>query len=158
MEILPPSSTFRDCLNSSPISPSRQLSGIRQLSKIISAVSLARIPSLFSFFPPLNPGTPRSTTKAVALFFILGAPVRATTTLILLLMPWVIQFLEPFRIHSLPSCVAVHCMLAASLPVLASVSPQEPIHSPDASFGSHSLFCCSLPKVRICPVQSELWA
>src|ERR1700693_2701257 len=135
MEILPPSSTLRDCLKPSPILPSRQLSGMRQLSKIISAVSLARIPSLFSFLPPVNPGVPLGTTKAVALFFSLGAPVLATTTVILLLMPCVIQFLVPLRIHSSPFFIAVHCILAASLPVLASVSPQEPIHSPDASFG-----------------------
>jgi hypothetical protein len=46
----------------------------RQLSKIISAVSLARIAEFVSFLPPVNPGVPLSTINAVALLFCLGSP------------------------------------------------------------------------------------
>src|SRR6516164_2820942 len=145
MEMRPPSRTFKACLNPSPVSPSLAESGIRQLSKIISAVSLARIPSLFSFFPPRNPGVFLSTTKAVELLLVLGGPVRATTTVTSLLSPWVIQHLVPLMTQSSPSLVATHFILAASLPVLASVRPQDPIHSALASFGRYFFFCSSLP-------------
>ena len=87
IEILPPSKTFIACLNPVPTSPMRLASGIIQLSKIISAVSLARIPSLFSFLPALKPAVPRSTIKDVELFFALGSPVRQTTTAISPLLP-----------------------------------------------------------------------
>src|SRR5262249_38673190 len=123
--------------------------GILQLSKIISAVSLARMPSLFSFLPPANPLVPLSTTNAVALSFVLGSPVRAITTATLPLIPCVIQHLVPFRIQWSPSFTAVVFILAASLPVLGSVSPQAPNHSPDASKGKYFFFCSSLPKVII---------
>ena len=53
-------------------------SGMRQLSKISSVVSLARIPSLFSFLPAAKPGVSRSTINAVLLFLVRGSPVRMT--------------------------------------------------------------------------------
>ncbi len=116
------------------------------------------MPSLFSFLPAKNPAVPRSTTKAVALFFVRGSPVRVITTAISPLMPCVIQFLVPFKIQSFPSRTAVQRMLLASLPVLASVNPQAPMASPVANRGNHFFFCSSLPKERMCPVQSELCA
>src|ERR1700738_3594897 len=156
MEILPPSNTFIACLNPAPSSPSLFASGTLQLSKIISAVSLARIPSLFSFFPPLNPGVPLSTTNAVALFLVLGSPVRQMTTATSPVFPWVIQFFVPLMIQFFPSFTAVHFILPASLPVLGSVKPQAPIHSAEASLGRYFFFCSSLPKLSKWPVQSEL--
>ena len=87
MDILPPSNTFNACLKPSPISPKRFESGILQLSNIISAVSLALIPNLFSFLPPLKPAVPLSTINAVALFFALGSPVRQITTAMSPLLP-----------------------------------------------------------------------
>ena len=87
IEILPPSNIFMACLNPAPTSPKRLVSGMRQLSKTISAVSLARIPNLFSFFPALNPFVPLSTTNVVELFFALGSPVLQTTTAISPLFP-----------------------------------------------------------------------
>src|SRR5215210_6158234 len=158
MEMRPPSNTFMACLKPSPTSPKRFASGTTQASKIISAVSEARIPSLFSFLPPQKPAAPLSTTNVVALFFVRGSPVRQTTTAILPLRPWVIQFLVPLIIQLSPSFVAVHFMLPASLPVLGSVNPQAPIHSAVASLGNHRCFCSLLPKLRIWPVQSELCA
>ena len=149
MEILPPSKTFNACLKPSPTSPNLFSSGTTQFSNIISAVSLALIPNLFSFFPPLKPGVPFSTTNTVALFFALGSPVRQTTTATSPLLPWVIQFLVPFNIHSLFFFVAVQLMLPASLPVLASVNPQAPIHSAVASFGRYFCFCSSFPNARM---------
>src|SRR4249920_3924967 len=147
-----------DCLKPSPIPPRRCESDIMQLSKIISAVSLARIPSLFSFLPPMKPLVPRSTTNAVELSFVRGSPVLAITTATSPVLPCVIQFLVPLMIQLLPSLVAVHFILPASLPVFGSVNPHAPIHSADASLGRYFCFCSSLPKLRIWPVQSELCA
>src|SRR5690606_22897414 len=119
---------------------------------------LARMPNLFSFLPPRNPGVPRSTMKAVELFFDRGSPVRVITTAISPLMPCVIQFFVPLITHSLPSFFATHFILPASLPVLGSVRPHAASHSPDASRGKYFFFCASLPKARICPVPRELCA
>src|SRR5690606_35902380 len=112
-------------------------SGMRQLSNTISAVSLARIPSLFSFLPAENPGVPLSTTNAVELFRVRGSPVRQITTATSPLLPCVIQFFVPLITHSSPSFTAVHFMLPASLPVFASVNPQAPSHSPVARRGRY---------------------
>src|SRR5687767_2827919 len=158
IDILPPSNTFIACLKPSPGSPTRFSSGILQLSKIISAVSLALIPSLFSFLPPVNPGVLRSTINAVELSFLRGSPVLQITTATSLLMPCVIQFLVPLTTQSLPSLTAVHFILPASLPVLGSVNPQAPICSAVANFGRYLFFCFSFPNSTICPEHSELCA
>ena len=158
IEIRPPSNTFILCLNPAPTSPNLLASGMRQLSKIISAVSLALMPNLFSFFPPLKPGVPRSTINAVELSFALGSPVRQTTTAISPDLPWVIQHLVPFNTQWLPSFTAVVFILPASLPVLASVKPHAPKCSAVANLGKYFFFCSSLPKVKIWPVHNELCA
>ena len=137
------------CLNPSPTSPMRCASEMRQLSKITSVVSLARIPNLFSFFPALKPGVPRSTINAVQLLEVRGSPVLAITTITSLDLPWVIQHLVPFNTQSSPSRTAVVCILPASLPVLGSVNPQAPIHVAEASFGKYLCFCSSEPNCKI---------
>ena len=134
------------------------VSGTLQSSKIISAVSLARMPNLFSFLPPLNPGVPRSTTNAVIPLESSSSPVLAKTTATSPVMPWVIQFFEPLSTQWSPSFFATHCIRKASEPVLASVKPQAPIHSAVANLGSHLCFCSSLAKDKICPVHRLLWA
>src|SRR5450432_357443 len=154
----PPSSTFIACLNPSPTFPIIAEPGIRQLSNIISAVSLARIPSLFSFLPAAKPGVLRGTINEVELPFFLGSPVLHITTATLLLLPCVIQLFVPFIIHSSPSFSAMHFILPASLPVLGSVNPHAPIYSAVASFGKYSFFCTSLAKLRIWPMHNELCA
>ncbi len=47
-----------------PSSPSRFSAGTRQSLNTTSEVSLARMPSLFSFFPGRNPGVPFSMMNA----------------------------------------------------------------------------------------------
>src|SRR5436190_21826041 len=158
IEIRPPSNTFSACRKPSPTSPILFPSGMRQLSKIISAVSLARIPNLFSFLPPLKPGVPLSTINAVALPLFLGSPVWHITTATSPLFPWVIQFLVPLSTQSFPSLTAVHFMFPASLPVLGSVSPHAPIHSAVASLGKYFFLCSSLANFKIWPVHKELCA
>ena len=65
IEIRPPSRIFKLPVNPSPSGPSKFSCGTWQSLKITSEVSLARIPSLFSFFPGLNPGIPFSKMNAL---------------------------------------------------------------------------------------------
>src|SRR5260221_684654 len=76
IEIRPPSRIFRLPINPSPSAPSMFSSGTRQSLKITSEVSLARIPSLFSFLPGLKPGVPFSRINALmpCEFFDLSVP------------------------------------------------------------------------------------
>ena len=75
--------------------------GIRQPSKNKQAVSEARMPSLFSFLPPLKPGVPFSTINAVMPRESPFSPVRTITTATSPLMACVIKFLDPFSTHSI---------------------------------------------------------
>ncbi len=158
MLILPPSKIFIAWMKPCPTSPSTWLWGTRHWSNTNSAVSLHRMPNLFSFLPPEKPGVPRSTTKAVIPLLSKGSPVLARTTATSPEMPWVIQFLVPWSTHSSPSSLATHCIRMASLPVLASVNPQAPIHSPEASLGNHFDFCSCVPKAKMWPVHKLLCA
>ena len=58
MPIRPASSTCSALMNPCPSTPSSWFAGTRQLSKITSLVSLARMPSLFSFLPARKPRRP----------------------------------------------------------------------------------------------------
>ena len=46
---------------------------------------------------------------------------------------------------------------AASDPVPGSVSPKQPSHSPEQSFGRSDVFCSSVPHCSIEPATSEVW-
>ena len=72
--------------------------------------------------------------------------------------PCVMNCLAPERTQSLPSRRAVVRIAPASLPALASVSPQAPMISPCASGTRYRCFCASLPKRYRCATQSPLWA
>ena len=52
-------------------------------------------------------------------------------------------------IHDDLLATAVHCIRKASLPVLASVKPQAPIHSAEANLGKYFFFCSSFPNCKI---------
>ena len=134
------------CIKPSPSSPNNASSGTKQSSKIISAVSEALIPSLFSFFPPLKPGVPRSTMKAEIPRLSNNSPVRASTTATSPDIPCVIQFLAPLITQPPSTFFATVFIRKASLPVFGSVSPQAPRNSPVASFGRYFFFCSSLAK------------
>ena len=80
MEMRPPSRALIASMNPSPISPSTFADGTRQSSSTSSAVSLTRMPSLFSFFPGRMPGRSISTANAVMPRFWLLRSVTARTT------------------------------------------------------------------------------
>ena len=66
-----------------------------------------------------------------------------------------IQRFAPLMTQSVPSRRAKVVMLAGSEPAEGSVSPKQPIASPDAIFGSHSCFCSSEPCLWIAVIASE---
>ena len=68
IEMRPPSRICRAWTKPSPTSPSRRSSETKQFSMITSAVSEARMPSLFSFLPGRKPSIPLSRTKAEMLW------------------------------------------------------------------------------------------
>ena len=101
----------------------RFAAGIRQACISTSEVSLARMPSLSSFFPADSPGVPRSTTNAEIPLGPRDLSVTAITTRASAVAPWVMKHLAPSSTQSSPSRRAVVRMAAASLPEPGSVSP-----------------------------------
>ena len=145
IEIRPPSRTCIACLNPIPTSPITFSSGIRTLSNINSAVSLARTPNLSLIFTAEKPGVPFSTIKAVIPLLSSNSPVLTKTTNTSPDRPCVIQFFVPLRIQSFPSLTAVVFILMASEPVFDSVKPHAPIQSPLTNLGRYFNFCSSEP-------------
>ena len=102
--------------------PSRFSAGMRQSSRITSAVWEARMPSFVSFLPWLRPGVPLPTTKeAWPRVPRLGSTV-ATTTWTSAMPPLVMKTLVPLRTHSSPSRLAVVFRLFTSEPACGSVT------------------------------------
>ena len=146
IEMRPPSSTRMASMKPSPSLPSRFSAGITQSSKIISAVSLARRPSLFSFLPGRNPFVPFSTMNAESPCVLRGAVGHGDA--------------PPSHRHSGRWCKKFWCRSAPSrcrgasrscarcprpIPAEGSVNPHAPMNSPVASLLTYFFFCASLP-------------
>ena len=158
METRPPSRIVRNCLNPSPSLPSRFSLGMRQSSKISSAVEEARTPNLFSFLPMENPGVPVSTMNELIFFLPSFTDVTAVKTAILQYSALVMKRLLPLTTYSFPSRTAVVSVPPASEPALGSVSPNAPRASPDARGFRYFIFCSSVPKRYIGIHPSEMCA
>ena len=76
------------------------------------------------------------------------SPVTAVTVTkpVMSVPELVMNALVPLMTHSSPSSTAVVRVAPASVPPPGSVSPKAPSASPEASRGSHSRFCSSVPK------------
>ncbi len=148
IEMRPPSRICRAWMKPSPSLPSSRSSETKQFSITTSAVSEARMPSLFSFLPGRNPSIPLSSTKAEMLWprVPLGS-VTAKTTQVSPTLPWVVKVLAPFRIQPPSTRSARVRVPAASEPAPGSVRLQAPIFSPLASGTSQRCFCSSLPNL-----------
>ncbi len=143
----------------SPGSPSRWSSGTKQSSITTSAVSEARVPSLFSFLPGRKPSIPCSRTKAEMLWWRgPSGSVTACTTQTSPTVPWVVKVLAPLRIQPPSTLTARERVPAASEPASGSVRLQAPILAPVARSGSQRRRCSSLPNLKMWLVHSELWA
>ena len=75
--------------------------------------------------------------------------VRAQTTATLAAVPLVIEVFSPLSTQPSPSRRARVRIPAGFEPKSGSVSPKQPIASPDCSRGSQRCFCSSEPKVRM---------
>src|SRR5450759_371104 len=157
MPIRPPSRTCNACLKPSPSLPMRFPPGTRTESNESDAVSLARIPNLFSFLPTENPGIPFSRMNAETPW-CLDLSVTASTTKVAPTEPCVIKVLHPFNTQSFPSFTAVVFIPPASLPEDDSVKPQPPSFFPEHKSGRYFFFCSSLPKLKMCDVHNPLCA
>ena len=92
------------------------------------------------------------------MFEISSSPVRAVivTSREISTPALVMNILEPSITHSPSSSRAVVRVAPASDPAPASVSPNAPSRSPEASVGSHRRRCSSLPNRWIGMVPSEV--
>ena len=108
-------------------------SGTRQSENARLDVTEARMDSLPWMSEEVKPGVPRSTRKPR-----MPSSARAHTTATSATLPLVIQVFSPFRIHA-PSCRARVSIPAGFDPKPGSVSPKQPIASPDCSFGQPAL-------------------
>src|SRR3990172_9338899 len=86
-----------------PTSPSTLAPGTEHPSRINSVVLEARIPSLSSFLPTLNPDVLRSITNAVMPLYPCFGSTLANTRKMSASAPLVIHSLRPVRTQS-PSC------------------------------------------------------
>ena len=100
-----------------------------------------------------KPGIPFSTTKPR----ISPSSVRAQTTAMSAIVPFVIHILLPLMIQSEPSRRACVRIVPGSEPASGSVSPKQPITSPECIRGSHCSFCSSDPQRQIANMAREPW-
>src|SRR4051812_34486150 len=94
---------------------------------------------------------PRSTTKP----FISPESVRAQTTATSAIEPFVIHIFVPFKTQSDPSRRACVRIDPGSEPASGSVSPKQPIASPECIGGSQRCFCSSEPQRQIANIASD---
>ena len=82
------------------------------------------------------------------MFEISPSPVSAVivTHAVMSVPAFVMNIFEPSITHSSPSRRAVVRVAPASEPAFGSVRPKAASFWPEASSGSHSRFCSSLPK------------
>ena len=119
----------KPCLGSTSAEPSRFSFGTRQFSKMIVAVSEARMPSLCSSRSTRMPGVPFATTNDLIAARPSSLSSVAQTTMWSARSPEVTKIFSPLRTYSSPSRTAVVLMLAESEPVPGSVIA---IAGPDA--------------------------
>ena len=102
--------------------PSSWSPGMRQSSRITSAVWLARMPILVSLLPWRRPGVSGPITNEAWPRWPSSGSTVATTTCTSAMPPLVMKTLVPFRTHSSPSSLAVVRRLFTSEPAWGSVT------------------------------------
>ncbi len=117
---------------------------MRQSWKPSSEVTEARSENLPCWSRAVKPGVPFSTRKPRT-----PSSVCAQTTATSAMVPLVIHCLAPFEIQPSPSRRAVVRMPPGLEPKSGSVSPKQPIASPEASAGIQRSRCAGEPKAWI---------
>src|SRR5258708_20637755 len=143
----PPSSTCNVFTKPFPSAPRRFDEGTKQSLKTTSEVSLALMPSLFSFLPGRKPAFPFSRMKAEIPFDPLALSVTAMATHTSAEWPFLVNVFAPLRIQPPSFRVATHLVPPASHPASSSVSHQQPRFFPFASGVTYFLRCSSLPNL-----------
>ena len=87
--------------------------------------------------------------------WIAPSSVRAQTTAMSAIVPFVIHIFAPLRIQSDPSRRACVRIEPGSEPASGSVRPKQPMTSPACIAGSHRSFCSSEPYFQIGNIASE---
>src|SRR2546426_2369454 len=118
------------------VSGSRFFAGMRQSSKKSCDVTDARSENFPMCKAVENPGVPFSTTKPRMV-----PSALAHTTATSAMEPLVIHDFAPLRIQESPSRRALVRIAPGFDPKSGSVSPKQPMLSPEASFGIQSSFC-----------------
>src|SRR6516162_9427978 len=140
--------------DSGPLSPdtpgSIASAGSLTSSKLSSAVTEARSDIFLWMLRVVNPRAPRGTRNPR-----IPSGVRAQTTAMSAMDPFVIHILEPERTQPVPLGLALVFMPPGSEPWSGSVRPKQPSASPVAILGSHSSFCSSEPYRQIGYMASE---
>ena len=105
------------------------------------------MPSLFSFFPGLNPGIPFSRINALipcdTFDFVGDRHGHAKIRVVAIRR----KRLRPIQHPKMPSRRAVVRVPPASEPASGSVNDQAPIFFPDAKGAKYFLFCASEPNL-----------
>ena len=114
--------------------------GSRTLSKTSSDVTDARRDSFLWIVLAVKPGVSVGTRNPR-----IPSSVCAHTVATSARLPLVIHILVPLSTQSVPSRRARVRIPAGLEPKSGSVNPKQPMASPAASLGSHSLFCSSEP-------------
>ncbi len=99
----------------------------------------------------VKPGVPFSTMNPR----ISPSSVRAHTTAMSAMVPFVIHIFAPFRTQSPPSRFACVRIVPGSEPASGSVRPKQPITSPVCMAGSQRSFCSSEPQRQMANMASE---
>ena len=138
---MPNRASFRH--DSGPRSPvtsgSTASRGSRTESRTSSEVTEARSDPLCLISGAENPGVAVGTTNPR-----MPSSVRAQTTATSATVPLVIHIFRPLSTQSSPDLDAEVRIDAGSEPASGSVRPKQPIASPAAIRGSHSVLCASL--------------
>ena len=154
-QMMPKRASFRH--ESGPLSPrtsgNTAPAGRRTSSSTSSLVIEARSDILCLISGAEKPGVSVGTTNPR--MPPCSSPALAHTTATSAMDPFVIHIFEPFRTQSAPSRRARVRMPAGSEPWSGSVRPKQPMASPVAMRGSHSVLCSSVPHCQIANIASE---
>mmetsp|Transcript_8249 Transcript_8249/g.15020 ORF Transcript_8249/g.15020 Transcript_8249/m.15020 type:complete len:216 (-) Transcript_8249:456-1103(-) len=132
MPMRPASRVVMATLKPWPSAPRRFEAGMTTSSMMRFPVLLARMPSLSSFAPKLNPGASVGTKNAEIPLCFRDLSVVAKTMAVEASWAFVIQAFVPFSVYESPVFTAVVEAAPASLPFPGSLKPKHPIFSPVA--------------------------
>ena len=107
------------------------------------------MPSFSSGLPRVTPFASAGTRNAVMPLCARERSVIANSRTASACGPFVMKFFAPLMTYSSPRVTAVVRISPASEPLMGSVSAKQPSRSPRANGARNSVFCSSVPYLRI---------